>query len=93
MARTRDTANLTSDTNLFSDIANDRIGVGNVSPTSKLDVSGEITLSTSPFVRNTPTITSNYTVTTTYNAMSVGPITIASGITVTVNSGATWSIV
>ena len=61
--------------------------------TSTLDVSKEITLSESPFVRNIPTISSNYTVTSTYNEMSVGPITINSGITVTVNSGATWSIV
>lgn len=52
-----------------------------------------VTLSTTPFIRNIPTISSNYTVTSTYNEMSVGPITINSGITVTVNSGATWTIV
>lgn len=93
MGKSRDTSNLVSDLNLFSDITNDRIGVGTEVPASKLDVFGEITLSRSPFVRNIPTITSNYTVTTTYNEMSVGPITIGTGVTVTVNSGATWSIV
>ena len=36
----------------------------------------------------TPTISSNYTVTTTYNEMMIGPITINNGITLTVNTGA-----
>ena len=35
-----------------------------------------------------PTISSNYTVTTTYNEMMIGPITINNGITLTVNTGA-----
>ena len=75
------------------------IGIGTTNPTSKLDVRGTIsatdtiTLTTNPFFRNIPTIASNYTVTTTYNEMSIGPITINSGVTVTVNSGATWTIV
>ena len=55
--------------------------------------SDTVTLTTVPFFRNTTTIASNYTVTTTYNEMSIGPITINSGITVTVNSGATWTVV
>ena len=58
-----------------------------------LDVTGTITASNVPFVRNIPTISSNYTVSPTYNEMSIGPITIGVGITVTVNSGATWTIV
>ena len=55
--------------------------------------SDTVTLTTVPFFRNTTTIASNYTVTTTYNEMSIGPITINNGITVTVNSGATWTVV
>ena len=55
--------------------------------------SGNLTLTTTPFFRNTPTIASNYTVTTSYNEMSIGPITVNSGVTVTVNSGATWTVV
>ena len=55
--------------------------------------SDTVTLTTKPFFRNVPTIAANYTVTTTYNEMSIGPITINSGVTVTVNSGATWVVV
>jgi hypothetical protein len=54
---------------------------------------GSVTLGTTPFFRNVPTIASNYTITTTYNEMSIGPITINTGITVTVNTGATWTVI
>jgi hypothetical protein len=58
-----------------------------------LAVGGQMTLTNTPFFRNIPTIAADYTVTTTYNEMSIGPITINSGITVTVNSGATWTVI
>lgn len=45
------------------------------------------------FVENGQTVTTNYTITTNKNAMSAGPITINSGITVTVPSGSVWTIV
>jgi hypothetical protein len=35
----------------------------------------------------------NYTMPSGYNGLSSGPITIASGVTVTVPSGSSWSIV
>ena len=38
--RTRDTANLTSDTNLYVDTLTDRVGVGTTSPSDKLHVVG-----------------------------------------------------
>ena len=38
--------------------------------------------------QSTSTISSNYTVTTTYNEMMIGPITINNGVTLTVNTGA-----
>jgi hypothetical protein len=38
-------------------------------------------------------ITSNTTLTTSQNWASIGPITINSGVTVTVNSGAYWTII
>lgn len=41
---------------------------------------------------NTVTISSNYTLTTSTNGMSVGPITVASGVTVTVPSGQRWVV-
>ena len=44
------------------------------------------------FVENGVTVTANYTLSTNKNAMSVGPITINSGVTVTVPSGQRWVI-
>jgi hypothetical protein len=44
------------------------------------------------FVENGVTVTSNYTLSTNKNAMSVGPITINSGISVTVPTGRRWVI-
>jgi hypothetical protein len=42
---------------------------------------------------NSQTITANYTMTTNKNGMSAGPITINSGITVTIPSGSAWTVV
>jgi len=44
------------------------------------------------FYENSQTVTSNYTITTNKNAMSTGPITINSSITVTVPSGSNWVV-
>lgn len=45
------------------------------------------------FFENDQTVTANYTITTNKNAMSAGPITIGTGITVTVPTNSTWTIV
>lgn len=45
------------------------------------------------FFENDITVTSDYEITTGKNAMSGGPITIDSGVTVTIPSGSTWTIV
>jgi hypothetical protein len=45
------------------------------------------------FYENQQTVTANYTLTTNYNAMTAGPITINSGAVVTVPSGSYWTIV
>mgnify|MGYP003650069878 CR=1 FL=1 len=45
------------------------------------------------FYENGQTVTSNYTLTTSKNAMTAGPVTINSGITVTVPSGSSWVVV
>jgi hypothetical protein len=45
------------------------------------------------FWENDQTVTTNYTITNGQNAMSAGPITINSGVTVTVGSGETWTVV
>lgn len=45
------------------------------------------------FVENGQTVTTNYTITTNKNAMSAGPITINTGVTVTIPSGSRWVVV
>lgn len=45
------------------------------------------------FFENGQTVTSNYTITNGKNAMSAGPITINSGVTVTIGTGEVWTIV
>ena len=45
------------------------------------------------FYENGQTVTSNYSLTAGKNAMSAGPISINSGVTVTVPSGASWVVV
>jgi len=45
------------------------------------------------FWENDQAVTSNYTITTNKNAGTFGPITINSGVTVTVPSGSVWTIV
>lgn len=42
---------------------------------------------------NKQTVAADYTIATNYNAMSAGPVTVNSGITVTVSSGSTWAVV
>jgi len=44
------------------------------------------------FFEHTHTISSDLTISTDYNALSAGPITVASGYSVTVPSGSTWVI-
>jgi len=45
------------------------------------------------FFTNEQSVDTDFTLTGTLNAMSAGPISIASGVTVTVSSGATWTVV
>ncbi len=45
------------------------------------------------FYTNDQSVSTDFTLVATLNAMSAGPITIASGVTVTVSSGATWTVV
>ena len=61
-------------------------GIG-LEATSKAFVQG------SAIYQNTKTIDANYTIGSNYNAMSAGPITVSSNVTVTVGSGSTWTIV
>jgi hypothetical protein len=45
------------------------------------------------FYENGQTVTTNYTISNGKNAMSAGPITINTGVTVTVGTGETWTVV
>jgi len=62
-----------------------------ISPSSIVS-SGSIKLST-PFFESAINVTSDYTISSGYNAMSPGPISINSGVTVTVPSGSVWTVV
>ena len=45
------------------------------------------------FYENGQTVTTNYTLSTNKNAVTAGPITINSGVTVTIPSGSSWVVV
>ena len=68
---------------------NGNVGVGTTTLGSKLTVNGDVA---GTFFVNPTTVSANYTVPTNYNAMTAGPITVNSGVTVTVPSGSTWVI-
>ena len=53
----------------------------------------EIDLNGQPFWKNKNVITANTTLANTYNYMSAGPITVATNTTITINTGAVWTIV
>ena len=67
------------------------VGIGNTSPAVKLQVAGN--MGVDAFIEFSNNITSNYTITTGKNAMSAGPITVNTSVTVTVPTGSTWTIV
>ncbi|NDB61449.1 hypothetical protein EB001_23870 [bacterium] len=67
------------------------VGIGNTSPALKLEVAGN--MSVDAFVECSANISTSYTITTGRNAMSAGPITLNSGVTVTIPSGSTWTVV
>jgi hypothetical protein len=45
------------------------------------------------FYENAQIVTSNYTITTNKSAMSAGPVTLDTSVTVTIPSGSRWVIV
>jgi hypothetical protein len=66
------------------------VGIGTTTPATKLDVNGS---ASAVFFENPQTITSNYTIVTGRSAMNTGPITIDSGVTITVESGARYVVI
>ena len=60
---------------------------GNVPPTWTTP-----TTPSTPILINTTTVSSNYTISTGTNGLSVGPMTVASGVAVTVATGQRWLV-
>ena len=67
-----------------------KVGIGNTNPSLKLEVAGNMSIDA--FVECAANISTSYTITTGRNAMSAGPITLNSGVTITVPSGSTWTV-
>ena len=65
---------------------------GTVSATT-ITATGGITASTAPFFLNGQTVASNFTVPSGSNAMTVGKVTINTGVVVTVSTGSRWVVV
>lgn len=55
-------------------------------------IAGVLKMTNIPFIENVTNVSSDYTISTNYNAFSAGPITINDGITVTIPSGSVWSV-
>lgn len=64
---------------------------GNLTMLSNVTAGGAVTAN-NPFFLNPTTVSTNYTVPANYNAHTTGPITINTGVTVTVSSGSRWLV-
>ena len=77
-----------SGTHLYSD---GRIVSGNTS--NNLVFDGTTLYLNLPFLQNPQTISQDATVANSSNALSIGPITVATGVSVTVPTGSVWTVV
>lgn len=76
-------ATLVSGTNIKTLNGGSIVGSGNLIVGAQQDV----------FYENAQTVSSNYTITTNKSAMSAGPVTLDTSVTVTIPSGSRWVIV
>jgi hypothetical protein len=74
-------------------------GQGTTTPNQSANLTFDGTTQTAPIQRasngivtNNKTIATSYTIPSTDNAMSAGPVTLSSGVTVTVPSGSRWVV-
>ena len=88
--------------NLFWDDANNRLGIGDATPSYTVDVAGDgrftleltgkqVVASNGIFV-NALTIADDYTIAVGYSGVSAGPVTIAAGKSVTISAGSRWVV-
>lgn len=82
-------ATLVSGTNIKTINSTSLLGSGNIEISGGAIGGGSDKI----FWENDQTVTTNYTISASKNAMSAGPITISPGVTVTVPSGSSWVIV
>lgn len=87
-----------ANSNVFVTGANGNVGItiaGNTQTviSANLITHNEGVLESIMFRVNTKNVTSNITISNTYNYMSVGPIAISNGVTVTIANNAYWTIV
>lgn len=45
------------------------------------------------FIQNGQTVTTDYTISTNYNAGTFGPVSVNTGVTVTVSTGSVWTVI
>ena len=60
--------------------------------TGEVTVAGVVDSGNGLFV-HAQTVTTSYTIAATNNAFSAGPVSVASGVTVTISTGAVWTVV
>jgi len=78
----------------FVAISVNTFGVGPIGPTGPTGPTGTpAAVADGSILLNYTTISNNYTFVSGYNGISVGPVTIASGATVTVISGQRWVVI
>lgn len=82
---------------VFSNVTTGTVTIENVSTNITVNpstgfMSAPTHVSTNGLTFNSSNVTSNITVSTGYNAVSVGPLTLANGVTVTVATGQRWVV-
>ena len=82
---------------VFSNVTTGTVTIENVSTNITVNpstgfMSAPTYVSTNGLTFNSSNVTSNITVSTGYNAVSVGPMTLANGVTVTVATGQRWVV-
>ena len=90
---THSTTSLSRDTVLASSNSGSLVTFGTGTKQVFVTYPAKKSAMTSGITENKAIIDTNYTISTGANAMSVGAITIASGVTVTVPSGSNWVVI